>query len=124
MSCVIGRKAEHDIETYIILSAGKADVIAEMTSVRHDLTFSVIPSLSIMIIYSTKVQRGSLRARIPFNDTHMCPSLQKHIGPINQPLGVPSASTFKFCHTCIPASSPLNPHLRFRFQPCLASFLH
>lgn len=34
----------------MILSAGRFEVIAEMTSVRHDLTFSVIPSDSIMII--------------------------------------------------------------------------
>lgn len=35
----------------MIFSAGSADVIALIASVRHDLTFSVIPSLSIMIIY-------------------------------------------------------------------------
>ena len=34
----------------MIFSAGNPDVMAEMTSVRQDLTFSVMPSLSIMII--------------------------------------------------------------------------
>ena len=38
------------METDIILSAGRDDVIADITSVRQDLTFSVMPSLSIIII--------------------------------------------------------------------------
>lgn len=37
--------------TYMIFSLGNAEVTAEMTSVRQFRTFSVIPSLSIMIIY-------------------------------------------------------------------------
>lgn len=36
--------------THIILSLGREEVMAEITSVRQDLTFSVMPSLSIMII--------------------------------------------------------------------------
>lgn len=35
----------------MILSRGSADVIAEITSVRQLFTFSVMPSLSIMIIW-------------------------------------------------------------------------
>lgn len=60
MNYATASKAEDDAETYIILSAGKADVIAEITSVRHDLTFSVIPSLSIIIIYKNEIQRRYL----------------------------------------------------------------
>ena len=37
--------------TYMIFSVGRADVTADITSVRQFFTFSVIPSLSIMIIY-------------------------------------------------------------------------
>ena len=34
----------------MILSAGSEEVMAEMASVRQEVTFSVMPSLSIMII--------------------------------------------------------------------------
>ena len=41
----------------MIFSVGRADVTADITSVRQFLTFSVIPSLSIMII----CERGAVR---------------------------------------------------------------
>lgn len=50
----LAKVCERDGETYMILSFGSADVTAEMTSVRQLRTFSVIPSLSIMIIYITQ----------------------------------------------------------------------
>jgi hypothetical protein len=47
-------------ETYITLSLGRAALMAEITSVRHERTFSVIPSLSIMIICRVDVYHPTL----------------------------------------------------------------
>ena len=89
------------LATHIILSPGREELMAEMTSVLQDLTFSVMPSLSIMIIYrmSGFVQR-KIRA------AHVSSCVEESVGPIYQPTRVARASRFEFSSRSISSSSP------------------
>lgn len=66
--------------THMILSAGNDEVTAEMTSVRHDFTFSVIPSLSIMIICEMKL---SNRTDLRGSEAYMCTRVEERIGTVD-----------------------------------------
>ena len=74
----------------MILSAGRDDVMAEMTSVRHSFTFSVIPSLSIMIIYTPV--RGYVYATEV--DTYVSTCINESIRSVDKPTRVTRARGF------------------------------
>ena len=89
----------------MIFSVGNADVIADITSVRQFLTFSVMPSLSIMITYENVGYEANLH--IEWDEHTYAPACKKifarsinHFGSL-----VPADS-----NSSIEASPPA-PHL-------------
>lgn len=90
------------VSTHMILSAGRDDVMAEITSVRHDLTFSVMPSLSIMIIWisiSHCFDNGSSR-------THVGTSVDEGFRTVDQPARVARPCRLELRCGSVTASSP------------------
>ncbi len=91
--------------TYMIFSAGRAEVTAEMTSVRQLLTFSVMPSLSIMIICSGRVSVEP-GAGWQINRTYVCSCVEEGLCAVDEPLRVPSSGGLELLNGCVAASTP------------------
>ena len=96
----------------MIFSLGSAEVTAEITSVRQFFTFSVMPSLSIMIICAC-VTEGK---ESPFSSavlderirkgTYVCAGVDELLRAVDEPLGVARARRLEFFDGSITASTP------------------
>lgn len=105
---VRSNRARVDQDTHIILSFGRAEVMAEITSVLHSLTFSVIPSLSIIIIYNAS--SGTFKDKHKDDKkAHICTRVDKPVRSVDQPLRVSRPRRFELCNggvaTCTPSAN-------------------
>ena len=102
----------------MIFSLGSAEVTAEITSVRQFFTFSVMPSLSIMIICAC-VTEGK---ESPFSSavldermrkgTYVCAGVDELLRAVDEPLGVARARGLELLDGGVPACAPSGDNAR------------
>ena len=96
----------------MIFSVGSAEVTAEMTSVRQFFTFSVMPSLSIMIIYRTAPyiytwrRQHVLHGCLTRDGTHVGAGVEERLRAVDEPLRVARAGGLELRDGGVAACAP------------------